>query len=235
MDMKIIAFIPARGGSKGISGKNLVELNGKPLIGYTIDLVKSLGELVIPFLSTDSPEIKKVSERLGLECQYMRPEELAGDTSSTIDAVFHGLEWYHENTGEVVDAVLLLQPTSPIRKTEEVKSAIQKFTDNHLKSLVSVTDMREHPFECTVSEDNSWQFLAKPSEAAFGRQAYKGNFYFLDGSFYLATVKFLKENRSFVKEGETFLFKSSLRYSIDIDEWEDLKVAESILARNSTK
>lgn len=101
-----------------------------------------------------------------------------------------------------------------------------------LDSLVSVTVMREHPYECIKSQGESWKFLQKPDKSVTRRQDYKDKYYFLDGSFYLATVDFIKNHKSFVAEGKTFLFESSLRYSIDIDEWEDMYLAESLIKRN---
>lgn len=229
---KILAFIPARGGSKGIPKKNLYPINGKPLIYYTIDLIHKLKTKVIPFLSTDSIEIKNYYELEGFSTDYLRPDHLASDTSTTIDAVLHGLNWYEENFKEIIDSVLLLQPTSPIRIPEEVDSAIEYFYENNLNSLVSVTNMREHPFECMKQDDFGWNYLEKPNGTVTRRQDYLGKFYFLDGSFYLARTEFLKNNKSFVIENETYLFESKLRYSIDIDELEDMKVAEAILAMN---
>ncbi|TGL45834.1 cytidylyltransferase domain-containing protein [Leptospira perdikensis] len=233
--MKILAFIPARGGSKGIIGKNLHPVAGKPLLYYTIDIAKQLGDLVLPFLSTDDKKIKEYANSLGLTDEYLRPEILATDTSSTLDAVLHGVDWYERENKTAIDAVLLLQPTSPIRKLEELKEAILFFEKEKLSSLVSVTVMREHPFECIESDTSGWSFLAKPKQEVSGRQSYTGKYYFLDGSFYIASLSFLKEKRAFVREGETFLFESKLKYSIDIDEIEDLEIAESILKKKEDK
>ncbi|TGK78467.1 acylneuraminate cytidylyltransferase family protein [Leptospira noumeaensis] len=229
--MNILAFIPARGGSKGIPGKNLYQIAGNPLLFYTIDLAKKIDKSVIPFLSTDDIEIKAYGRSLGLNDDYLRPKDLASDSSATIDAVMHALEWIQKSSELQVDAVLLLQPTSPIRILSEVQNAIHRFKEKKMESLVSVTLMREHPFECIKSVEESWSFLEKPSEKVTGRQGYTGKYYFLDGSFYLASVDFLKNNKAFVVEGKTKLFESDLRYSIDIDELEDMKIAESILER----
>lgn len=229
--MNILAFIPARGGSKGIPGKNLYPIAGNPLLFYTIDLAKKLDKNVIPFLSTDDSDIKAYGRSLGLNDDYLRPKELASDSSATIDAVMHALEWFQKSNEVQIDSVLLLQPTSPIRILSEVQSAILRFKEKKMESLVSVTLMREHPFECIKAGEDSWSFLEKPSGKVTGRQGYTGNYYFLDGSFYLASVDFLKNNNAFVVEGKTKLFESELRYSIDIDELEDMRIAESILER----
>jgi CMP-N,N'-diacetyllegionaminic acid synthase len=233
--MKILAFIPARGGSIGIPRKNLYPIAGKPLIYYTIEIAKSLGENVIPFLSTDDSEIKEYGKSLGLMDDYIRPADLATDTSSTLDTVLHGLDWFSSNSSVKIDAVLLLQPTSPIRLLSEIKSAIVLFEEKRLATLVSVTVMREHPYECIKSQGDSWSYIQKADSSVTRRQDYKEKFYFLDGSFYLSTVDFIKNHKSFIAEGKTFLFESSLRYSIDIDELEDMYLAESLIKRNSIK
>ncbi|GBF41330.1 CMP-N-acetylneuraminic acid synthetase [Leptospira ellinghausenii] len=229
--MNILAFIPARGGSKGIPGKNLYQIAGNPLLFYTIELAKKIDKNVIPFLSTDDIEIKAYGRSLGLNDDYLRPKELASDSSATIDAVMHALEWFQKSNEVQIDSVLLLQPTSPIRILSEVQSAILRFKEKKMESLVSVTLMREHPFECIKAGEDSWFFLEKPNEKVTGRQGYTGTYYFLDGSFYLASVDFLKNNKAFVVEGKTHLFESKLRYSIDIDELDDMEIAECILGR----
>ena len=154
---------------------------------------------------------------------------MAGDHSSTIDAVFHGIEWYESKFNIKVDSVILLQPTSPIRDSEEILDAVNVFKKKNLDSLVSVTTMREHPYECITEENAKWSYLVKPSGTQGGRQTYKGNYYFIDGSFYIAKVDFLKKMKSFVRENESYLYHSKLRYSIDIDELEDMMVAEAII------
>jgi CMP-N,N'-diacetyllegionaminic acid synthase len=229
--MNILAFIPARGGSKGIPEKNIYPIAGNPLLFYTINFAQKLGDLVIPFLSTDDRKIKDYGKTWGLYDDYIRPPELASDSSATIDAVFHALDYFEVTKQIKIDSVLLLQPTSPIRDNDEVHRAIDTFKEKKLESLVSVTLMREHPFECIKENQTSWSFLEKPDTQVTGRQNYTGKYYFLDGSFYLASVDFLRKHKAFVKEGETYLFESKLRYSIDIDELEDMYVAESILKR----
>jgi CMP-N-acetylneuraminic acid synthetase len=230
-EKKILTIIPARGGSKGILRKNLHLINGNPLIYYTVKLVQEVGGTLIPFLSTDDDEIIDYCASLGLSTGYKRPASLATDESPTIDAVFHAMEFYEEKEGVKLDAVLLLQPTSPIRLVSELKEAVMIFIEKSLKSLVSVARMREHPYECVIENSGSWNFLSKPDNQLTRRQLYPNNFYFIDGSFYLATPEFLRENKSFLLEGISYLYQSKIKYSIDIDEIEDMKIAEIILSK----
>jgi CMP-N-acetylneuraminic acid synthetase len=227
--MKILAFIPARGGSKGIQHKNLVDLAGKPLIQYTLDLLKHLPESIYPFVSTDDEEIAAYCSGQGLDMGYRRPSILAGDFSPIIDAIRDALDWLVKHRDYRPDAVLLLQPTSPIRFPEEMKEAIARFETLDLQSMVSVTPMREHPYECVEMKDGKWEYLKQPTTATTARQQYEQSFYFIDGSFYLATVEFLRQHNGFIQEHVTELFTLQRTWPIDIDHPDDLRVASAFV------
>lgn len=231
--MKILIFIPARGGSKGIIGKNLVELKGKPLIQYTLETAQELmGNTKyewVPFISTDDEEIASFCESRGFEMEYKRPKELATDKSPMIDAIGDALKWLNQKKNIIPDAVLLLQPTSPLRNLNDILKAINKGRHENFFSIVSVTHMREHPYECIIEDKDSWSFLAKPSKGTFGRQDYKDNFFFIDGSFYFASIDFINENQTFLIENKTQFHLLNQRWSIDIDDEDDLKVAASFI------
>jgi CMP-N-acetylneuraminic acid synthetase len=132
-----------------------------------------------------------------------------------------------------VHSVILLQPTSPIRNPIEVSNALRYFYENNLESLVSVTEMREHPFECIKFNSKNWEFLEKPEGKVTRRQDYINKYFFIDGSFYLVKKDFLYRNNTFVKQGETYLYETNLRYSIDIDVLEDINIAEAILKKGN--
>ena len=168
----ILAFIPARGGSKGIPKKNITKLNNKPLIQYTLDLCRSNLNIDDYFISTDSAEIKVLS-KLNYINEYKRPKYLANDTASIVDTVLHGVKWYEEKHKLKVHSTILLQPTSPIRDINELNSAIN-FYKNNLKSLFSVCNMWESPYECIELSENSnnWKYLKLPSQKMKRRQDY---------------------------------------------------------------
>ncbi len=231
--MKILIFIPARGGSKGIPGKNLVELNGKPLIQYTLETTRELMENKmydwLPFISTDEEKISAFCANQGFKMEYKRPKEYSGDKSPMIDAILDALKWCDEKQNKTLDAVLLLQPTSPLRKTNDMFNAIKQVEGKEDFSIVSVTRMREHPFECIEMDENGWSYLAKPADEPAGRQEYDDKYFFIDGSFYFASVEFLKKYNSFLIENKTQYHMLNQRWPIDIDEEEDLKVASTFL------
>ncbi len=136
--MKILAMIPARGGSKGIPGKNIKELAGKPLIGYTCEAALASKKLDRVICSTDSEEIAEVAKSFGVEVPFMRLAEHAQDKSPAIDGIIHALEKLETDEGYVPDALIYLQPTSPLRTAEQIDEAIDLFEKENPDSLVSV-------------------------------------------------------------------------------------------------
>ena len=231
--MTILIFIPARGGSKGIIGKNLIELNGKPLIQYTLETTRELmGNKThdwLPFISTEDAKISTFCESQGFNMEYKRPKEISGDKSLMIDAILDALKWLDTMKSISPDAVLLLQPTSPLRKKSDIINAIKRVEDEEDFSIISVTRMREHPFECIETDENGWSYLAKPADEPAGRQEYDDKYFFIDGSFYFASIYFIKHHHSFLVENKTQYHLLNQRWSIDIDEKEDLLIAKTLL------
>lgn len=221
--MKILGMIPAREGSKGIKNKNLVKFKGKPLIFHSIKVAKTI-KAIIPFVSTDSKKIKKYSEKNGIKFDYLRPKSISKDKSNIVDAVFHALEWF-ENTNVYFDAVMLLQPTSPLRKEKDVKKIIRIFkTNKKFQSIMTVSQVREHPYKIIKIRKKNWKFIETNKNNFVNRQEYPQNYFVEDGNIYLARVSFLKKNRSFVIKNKTKLYKSS-HPLIDINIPIDLKIA----------
>jgi len=227
--MKILAFVPARGGSKGIKNKNLAMLGNKPLIYYTLQTVKKIKNKAFPFVSTDSKKIKNYCEKNGFKSEYIRPKKLATDKSYVLSAIFHALTWLNKNKNLKFDAVMLFNPTSPIRKINEVNKIIDSFKRKKINSIVSVTKMKEHPYECIKSNKVKWEYLQSSKKKITRRQNYPNNYFFIDGSIYLSKVSFLKKYNSFVVKNKTKLFKLSQYPSVDIDEIIDLKIAKLFL------
>lgn len=231
--MKILIFIPARGGSKGIKNKNLVKIGKKKLIDYTLDTVESLRGNFFTLVSTDSKKILKHCADRGLYSSYLRPDYLSKDNSTIISATFHAIKFLNSKLSYNPEAVLLLQPTSPIRSSREINLAIKEFIDMKYQSLIGVTKMREHPQECIKLNGRKWKYLTKPSSKNQMRQKYDESYYFVDGSFYLAKTNFLKKHNGFISENKSSIYKFSEKYSIDIDDYYDLNAAKAILSKNN--
>ena len=222
--MKILCFIPARGGSKEVKNKNLYKIYGKPLIYYTLALARKIKNIHV-FVSTDNKKIKKYSEKFEIKSNYLRPKNLSGDNSLVVDAVFHALKWLKKQKNLKFDAVLLLQPTSPLRDLEEIKKIINKFKKKKIDSLIGVSYMKEHPYECIKVKNNTWEYLEKSSKKKIkGRQDYKKKYFFINGSLYISKVSFLKKYKNFTIKNKTKIFIQKKTIPIDIDTNQDIKM-----------
>lgn len=224
--MKYLALVPARGGSKGVKNKNIRLVNGVPLIHYTIKsalAVQAFSEVVV---STDSEEIAKVSSEAGALIPFIRPPELANDTAKSIDAVIHALDVLENE----YDAVCLLQPTSPLRISEDILGALVAFEQSGKDSLVSVTKLEDpHPHKVKKIVDGRLASFLDGTSSEVPRQSLP-ECYILNGSIYLAKVDFLRKNRTFFSN-DTAPYIIPEQRSINIDCENDLLLAEILIQK----
>jgi CMP-N,N'-diacetyllegionaminic acid synthase len=217
--MKILALITARGGSKRLPGKNIRILGGKPLINWTIDVVKGLPSICCVLVSTDNSEIASICKKAGANVPWLRPPELATDEASSADVALHALDWYESENGNV-DGLILLQPTSPFRSRETLEAGIKLFVEKK-RSVIAVSEVKAHPSRCfSISSGNIRMFCE--SEAC--QRAYAAN-----GSLYIISPSALRQTKSFLEETSIPLIIDSPRESIDIDTDLDWFFAESLL------
>lgn len=223
--MNIISIIPARGGSKGIPRKNIKLLNGKPLISYSIDASNSCSLIDDTYVSTEDAEISEISKGNNAEV-IERPDELASDDSSSIDVILHVLD-YLENKGELPDLFVLLQPTSPLRTSEDIEASINSFLESDCDSLVSVCEL-DHRSLLNFSLEDGF-LVQNNNEALFNsRRQDIPTHYSLNGAIYITTPEFIRKNRSFYSD-KTVPHVMSKEKSIDIDTPFDFRLAEFIL------
>lgn len=224
--MNNLAIIPARSGSKGLKDKNIKLLNGKPLIAYSIEAAEKSGIYSHILVSTDSEEYGKIAIKYGAEVPFYRSEENASDVASSWDVVKEVLRKYTE-MGVEFDTFTLLQPTSPLRKTEDILNAYQIFKEKKATAVVSVCEMEHSPlWSNTLPKDNSLLGFLK-SESNKQRQKLE-TFYRINGAIYMANVKeFLKDTNLY--RDNCFAYKMSAERSIDIDTELDFKIAETII------
>lgn len=223
--MKYLSVITARGGSKGIPGKNTKPLNGKPLILYTVEAARKVFQDQYIYVSTDSQEIKNTVESSGLEVPFLRPAELATDTSSSEDVLKHTIKEAVKK-GLLFDAVVLLQPTSPFRNEEHIQSAIIEFEKDPESLLLSVTEARENPYYTLMEEDKDG-FLQKSKEATFTRRQDCPSVWNVNGAIYI-----FPKNEFFEGGFDTLSkrkFVMNALTSIDLDSSSDWTIAESLL------
>lgn len=220
-EKRIIAIIPARGGSKGIPRKNIINLCGKPLISYTIEAARKSKYIDYVMVSTDDEEIADVSKQYGAMIPFMRPAELASDTARTVDAILHCIKSLKE-LNECFSDLVLLQPTEPLRTVEDIDSAIEKYYENYPCSLVSLSEVDDHPILIRTIEGNELRPLLNVSSTC--RRQDMPKYYRVNGCIYINAVESINENTSFNDNLVPFIMEKS--HSVDIDELSDLALAE---------
>lgn len=225
---KIVALIPARGGSKGIKNKNIIDLCGKPLISYTIQAALESKYIDKVIVSTDSQEIADVAIKYGAEVPFLRPGELASDTSKTIDAVMHAVGEL-EKRKEEYDILILLQATQPLRTADDIDSAIELFIKNKGQSLVSVSPVEDNPILIRTIDNLGRMNSILPMKSTCRRQDMP-LYYRVNGCIYINLISELDLNTSF--NDNTIPYIMPKERSVDIDEIKDLLIAQYYISRN---
>lgn len=224
---RILAFIPARGGSKGIPNKNIIDLCGKPLIAYTIEAALMSKYVDSVVVSTDSERIAEISRDLGASIPFMRPESLAGDKATTIDVVTDALERFNK-AGNEYDILLLLQPTSPLRTVSDIDSALDTFIEHGLEPLVSVCDVNDHPILMRTIEDG--RLIRLMGRGSTIRRQDMPDVLRVNGAIYIIKTSDIRSDTSF--NDSIIPYVMPRERSIDIDEPIDLIMAEALIMAN---
>jgi CMP-N-acetylneuraminic acid synthetase len=232
--MKILAIIPARGGSKGVPFKNIKLLNGKPLLAYTSEIALQSKYLTEVIVSSEDEQIISVAKSLGIKVPFVRPTELAQDNTPTIDVIIHALQWY-QNQNSCFDAVCLLQATSPFRTVAFLDKAIEKFIEKDCDSLVSVQEVPHEynphwTFE--VNLEGNLKIATDETEIISRRQELP-TAYHRDGSIYITKTEVLLKQHSLYGKSIAFIESSPETY-VNIDTMEDWEKAE-VMVKNSKK
>src|SRR3989338_7938620 len=239
--MKILGVITARGGSKGIPGKNIKPLLGKPLIAYTIEAAKKSGVLDRLILSTDDTQIAEVAKKYGCEVPLMRPktEELAGDKATHLEVMRHAVSWLKEKENYYPDYVMILQPTSPLRQPFHIKEAAELIGKTDVDSVLSVAEVPENfnsGKTMKISEGGNLKLLN--GNSVYKRVARRQDLqkeYLSVGSIYLFKTDLLfGTNPNFYGE-KTTPYIIDKKYVADINILEDWEEAERALRELRTK
>ncbi|MEJ7645959.1 MAG: acylneuraminate cytidylyltransferase family protein [Chryseolinea sp.] len=228
---RILAVVPARGGSKGIKLKNLREVAGKTLVGWAGTTLKQISMVDRKIISTDHHEISMEAERNGLSVPFMRPEDLSGDFISDLQVLHHALTASEKFFNETFDVVVMLQPTSPARTVTHIEEVITKLVDDDLDAVwtVSPTDLKYHPLkQLSIGEDGLMDFYLEGGKAVIARQQLKP-VYHRNGICYAFT-------RDCLLKQETIKGKRTGAVVIEgripnIDTVEDLAFAEEVISK----
>jgi CMP-N-acetylneuraminic acid synthetase len=229
-DKKIAALITARGGSKGIPKKNIVKLCGKPLIHWTVESAIKSRYIDKIFLSTDSDEIMKSVKKFPVEVPFKRPKNISTDAATSTDVILHFIDWMKKN-GMAYDTLLLLQPTSPFRKSEHIDSSIRKFVGNkEALSLISVTGNIKSPYLSRIINAEGYIENLFKKKIEKRRQDIPVT-YNINGAIYLMDIKNFQKYKTF-QTPKTLSYIMPYCSSVDIDVPIDLKIAELYYRQN---
>ena len=217
--MRILALITARGGSKRLVGKNIKLLGGVPLIVWSIDIAKDIPEICDILVSTDSPVIATICREAGAYVPWLRPDELATDSTSSVSVALHALDWYESEKG-AVDGIMLLQPTSPFRTKATIQRGIDLFGKLDHQPVLGVSPTCAHPMWALKTDDNYLvPFMRKHGFGKNSQDLHPA--YIVNGSFYLIAPAELRVGQSFIGEKTVPLIIESPQEAIDIDtEWD---------------
>ena len=221
-----VCLIPARGGSKGIPGKNIKEINGKPLIAWSIEQALAADGIDDVYVSTDCEQIKFVAKAYGAKVPFMRPEDISGDTATTESAVMHFIEWAEQNAIEISN-LILMQATSPFRYEGQLDKAIKQFVSESADSMVTVTKTHRFIWKNTLQPQASYDVFNRPR-----RQDIKADdeIYFENGSFYISTLETYKKYKNRLG-GKVSIFEMTPEESFEIDDLLDFSLIEFMMKK----
>lgn len=226
--MRILALIPARGGSKRLPGKNIRKLGGRPLIAWSIEAALGVTGIVDVMVSTDDEKIAAIARQCGALVPWLRPVELATDEADSAGVCVHALDWYEAQCGKI-DGLLLLQPTSPFRSRAIVEQGLVLYQSSGFRRVVSFSPASSHPMWCVRFVDG--EILPFVPGGGFDMRSQDlPAAYAVNGALYLISPESLRSTRTFVGRDVVPLIMKSLELSIDIDTHSDWLYAEAILA-----
>lgn len=213
----VVAIIPARAGSKGLPGKNILELCGKPLIAWTIEQGLKSSFLDEVMVTTDSPDIAGIAERYGAKVPFLRPAELASDTASTYDVIRHALSYYKTVEQREFHYTVLLEPTSPLREDDDIDRMLVKLhsQEDHFDAIVSLGEVTEHPSIMKRLRGDGFEPFC-PELAQRPRRQDNMPAFFPYGVAYIAkTATLLEENTFYARRATWYQVKRYQHYEID--------------------
>lgn len=221
--MKNIAIIPARSGSKGLIDKNIKELNGKPLIAYSIDVAKESGVFDEIMVSTDSVRYAEIARNYGASVPFLRSEEQSGDNAGSWDVVKEVLLGYLRN-GMKFDTVCLLQPTSPLRSKNDIRNGYKLFEEKDAEAITAVCEMDHSPLWSMVLPADGLMREFRKNLRSIPRQKLE-KYYRINGALYIRRICYGIDSIELLEDRE-YAFIMDRNRSVDIDTFEDFELAE---------
>lgn len=227
----MIAIVPARGGSKGVPGKNIKDLFGKPMIAYTIEEALKSKYITEVIISTDDERIADVAVRYGAKCPFMRPAELAQDDSLAIDTYTYTVDKLNPKFGYSIADFAVLQPTSPLRLAEDIDNTIEVFKKNNADSAISFT-REAHPISWHKYLDENSRIVPIFEDKLLNRQELRPTYY-PNGAVFVFKYSTIKSGKYYTDKSYAYVMPASR--SVDIDTLDDFEYAEFLLRKRHEK
>jgi CMP-N,N'-diacetyllegionaminic acid synthase len=227
--IRVLGLVPARGGSKGVPRKNVRPLGGKPLLQYTADAARASTRLAHVLLSTDDEEIARVGRSCGLDVPFMRPDDLAGDAAPMLPVVRHALRWF-DDRGDIFDAVCLLQPTHPLRRTADIDRCIDLLQQSGADCVMTVLAVpAEHnPHWVYFRDDDGTLHLSTGEAAPIARRQDLPAAFHREGSVYVSRREAILDGSLYGRR--TIGVTVDPQSTVNIDDADDWAIAEARLA-----
>lgn len=223
---RVLGIICGRGGSKGLPGKNIRPLAGRPMIAWSVDAARTAHTIDRTIVSTDCEEIAEAARAAGADVPFLRPPELSSDTAGLVDVLLHALDML----GEHYDILVLLQATSPLRIGADIDACVNKLADGNTSTAVTVARSPKPLHWSLVLDDKG---LAQPmfgEDAFLGRRQTQQTVFLPNGAVYAARVPWLRQRRTFWSFGETVAMEMPPERSVDVDTLLDFRLAEVLIA-----
>lgn len=228
MSDNVVALITARGGSKTIPGKNLIDLGGKPLIQWTFDAAQASDRLSRIILSTDDTKIADYGKSAGIEVPFIRPSALAGDSTSHFSVIEHALDWLQEDMGKMPDYLVLLQPTSPLRTAADIDGAVSQALTSQADAVVSMCEADNHPWLTFKISEGGCVEEYLPADVVYKQRQSLPEAYALNGAIYVNKPASLLSHKTFTPP-QTQAYVMPPERSLDIDTPWDLHLVKMLV------
>lgn len=228
-DKTFLAIVPARGGSKGLPGKNIKKLCGKPLIAWSIEAGLKSNYIDEIMVTTDSKEIADIAKQYGANVPFLRPDYLASDTATSFDTIKHAIDYYKNEKNKVFDYIVLLEPTSPLRKVYDIDNAIENLMNTSADAIVGICKTEDQNPAFLVNKDiNNFISGYEHKEMKVLRRQEIKDVYFFEGTIYISKTNILLDKKTFYHENTIGYIVPKFK-SLEIDDMDDFIMLEAIM------
>ncbi len=225
--MKFAIVVPARKGSKSVKNKNLIKINKKHLIEYTL-IAANKSNIKLKFILTDDEKIKKISKKYNFNTEYIRPKKVSHSKASLVDTLVDFIR--HTEEKYSYDYLVVMQPTSPMRDHHDINNAVKLIKKKKATSLASISESQEHPYEQIVINNKKWRLLFNKSKRFYRRQDFDIKVFFITGAIYIINKASILRYKKIITNNHVNFLMKKLK-SLDINDYEDIEIAKYLLKK----